>query len=367
MTLRPERVFAVVPPGLEQPLAEELDTLGVRGTIEHGGISFRADRGALYRVHLRARLPVRVWVRLGNLKARSLEALAAGVRELSWADYVWPRQPLEVKVAASGSRLGRRDVVSKKVELAIRDALRVPRREHGRPPRDPIEVLVRIEGDDVELSVDASGDRLHRRGWRKDVSEAPLRENLAAAVLWLVGWEPGETLWDPMCGSGTFPIEAATIAAGLAAGKDRSFAFQRWPSHDAQQWAAILREPADPRVPTVIAGSDIDPDAIRAAKANARRAGVEGDVELRCADLREATPPASAGLLVTNPPYGERIGDARRTWEALGELVRSRARGFRVAVLCPDPALLRASRLSLPRVAGFSNGGIRVAVHAGSV
>lgn len=365
MTPRSERVFAVVTPGLEAPLVEELGALGVRGRPEVGGATFEVDRAALYRLHLHARLPARLWVRMGTVKARSLEGLSTAVRGLAWGEYVWARQPLDVRVVATGTRIGRRDVIGHKVELAIRDALRVPRREHGRPPREPVEVLVRIEGEQAELSVDASGELLHRRGWRADVSEAPLRENLAAAVLWLAEWQPGEPLIDPMCGSGTFPIEAATIAAALAPGRARAFAFERWPSHDRAVWDEVRAVPEEPAVPTTILGSDVDPDAIRAAKANARRASVEGDVELRVGDLRSIQAPGPSGLLVANPPYGERIRNAPAAWEALGELIRTEARGYRVALLCPDPQLLRRARLALPRVASFSNGGIRVGVHIG--
>ncbi|MEQ1570707.1 MAG: class I SAM-dependent RNA methyltransferase [Myxococcota bacterium] len=349
-------------PGLEAPLVEELGALGVRGRPEVGGATFEVDRAALYRLHLHARLPARLWVRMGTVKARSLEGLSTAVRGLAWGEYVWARQPLDVRVVATGTRIGRRDVIGHKVELAIRDALRVPRREHGRPPREPVEVLVRIEGEQAELSVDASGELLHRRGWRADVSEAPLRENLAAAVLWLAEWQPGEPLIDPMCGSGTFPIEAATIAAALAPGRARAFAFERWPSHDRALWTTVRGEPADARVPTVIVGSDRDESAIRAAKANAKRAGV--DIELRCVPCSDAPVPPGPGLVVVNPPYGARLATSD-AWSQLAALVRGPARGYRVAVVCPDAGLLRRAGLTLPKIASFSNGGIGVGVFVG--
>jgi putative N6-adenine-specific DNA methylase len=363
---RSERLFAVVPPGLEEVTLAELDQLGFRGAPEVGGVLVRTDRAGVHRLHLHARIPVRFWVRMGKVRARTLEQLAAGVRTMPWVDYVWPRQPLDVRVAATGSLLGRRDVVARKVEHAVRDALRVPRRERGKPATEPVAVLVRAEDDEIELSVDASGDRLHQRGWRRDVSEAPLRENLAAAVLGLVDWGPGEALVDPMCGSGTFPIEAATIAWGRPPGADRSFAFERWPSHDRAAWEATRAEPGPPPIPTPIVGGDADAEVIRAARANARRAGVEGQIELRPGDAREIRLPAPTGLVVVNPPWGGRIGDAPAAWRALGELLQERAAAWRVAVLCPDPALLRVAGLQqLPRVSTFSVGGIRIALHAG--
>lgn len=361
-----ERAFAVGPPGLEEVVREELALLGVRGEVEPGGVSFACDRDLLYRVHLHARTPARIRVRLGSFPATTLEALAAGARKVPWAPYVWPRQPLDVRVASHRSRLRHKESVAHKIELAVADALRGPRRtDAARPSREPVEVLVRIEDDVAELSVDASGELLHRRGWRKDAGEAPLRENLAAACLWLAEWSPGEALLDPMCGSGTFVIEAATIARGLPPGRDRSFAFERWPSHDAGRWNAIRGEHGPAPVPTLIRGSDGDEAAVRAARANARRAGVQ--IELAIGSVSGLEPPAPTGLVIANPPYGERIGGAVAAWSSLGETLRTRFRGWRVALLAPNANLVQRTGLSLEPVATFPNGGLRVSLWTGEV
>lgn len=227
---------------------------------------------------------------------------------------------------------------------------------------------MRIEGEQLEVSIDASGERLHRRGWRRDTSEAPLRENLAAAVLWLAEWEPGEALVDPMCGSGTFLIEAATIAAGLPPGRARSFSFEAWPIFDPVLWNRIRGAPRADPVPSRFLGGDIDEEVLHAARANARRAEVERAIELRHSDVSDLVlPPGRRGLVVANPPYGERLRGGGAAWAALGRWLRERAAGWRVALVSPDPGLLRRTGLKLPVVGQFSNGGIPVAVCVGRI
>lgn len=365
MQSRPDAVFGVIPPGLEQVLAEELTDLGVREpTIEEGGVSFRADRELLYHIHRWGRSGNRFWVRLGRFHATTMEALAAKIRALPWAPFVHPHRSLTVRVSATRSRLSHRDAIANKVELAVRDALRGPRREGAKPAREPLDVLVRLVDDEAEVSVDASGDRLHRRGWRKDIVAAPLRENLAAAVLWLSGWQLGTPLVDPMCGSGTFLIEAAGIAAGHAPGDQRNFAFETWPSHDRTLWKTVLARKGEPREhahESLFLGCDIDEDAVVAAKANARRARVSPD--LRACDLRELVLPSVAGTIIVNPPYGERLSRPREAWGALAQWLALRASGWRVTVISPDPALARIAGFKGKPVAVFPNGGIRVGVY----
>ncbi|MEN0068307.1 MAG: RNA methyltransferase, partial [Myxococcota bacterium] len=200
--------FALVQPGLEPVVFDEMSDLGISGEIVDGGVAFPASEGALHTLHWWGRTPTRVWVRLGRFPAVTLDALAAGARRLPWARFVVARQPLDIRVTAHRSRLRHRDRISKKLQHAVDDALRSGRRGAARPPRGPrppkVQLLVRIVDDEVELSIDASGEPLYRRGWRRNIGDAPLRENLAAAVLRIAGWDPSEPLIDPMCGSGTF-------------------------------------------------------------------------------------------------------------------------------------------------------------------
>ena len=270
--------------------------------------------------------------------------------------------------------------VDRKVEHAIRDALRGTRADFRaqrgprgpRTARAPLEVLVRIEGPNVALSVDASGDRLHRRGWRQDVTEAPIRENLAAAILHLAKWRTDEPLVDPMCGSGTFPIEAATIALGIPPGDRRAFAFEGWPSHDPDLWRAVRAETArpDPHDLPPIVGSDIAEAAVRAARAqrSARRRRRPGSsfVERGVAAL---TLPDRPGLVVCNPPYGARLKGASAAWKALGSALARRG-GWRVALVAPDgpgAALVRATGLALQPIVRFDNGGLPTRLYVGEV
>lgn len=356
--------LAVVQPGLEGVLGDELSALGLRTETVEGGVLFDATTAALHTIHLHARIPTRVWVRVGSFHATSLDALARGVRGLGLRQFLHRRQALSVRVTTHGSRLRFRDRIARKVEHAVRDALRAG--PGGRRPHQEATLLVRVVDDRVEVSVDASGDAMYQRGWRRDVGSAPLRENLAAAVLRIAGWRPDQPLLDPMCGSGTFCIEAATIAAGRPPGLKRSFAFESWPSHDRAAWARAQqrRIPTHPGAPIV--GSDRDPAVLEAARANARRAGVAARIHLERRTAADLSAPGEGGLLVCNPPWGERIRGAEASWRELGAGLRGLA-GWRIAVLTPRRALLRHLGIRLERHTTFRAGGIRIAVCTGVV
>jgi putative N6-adenine-specific DNA methylase len=356
---------ALVPPGLEPLVVAELAALGIVGRPEPGGVAFKADWASLRAVHLRARLPARVVLRVGRLKAGSLDELAAGVRKLPWRAMIHPRQPVEVEVTTSGGRLHRKDVVGHKVELAIQDALRGPRVEGPRPPKDPVTVLARIEATGVQISIDVSGDPLHKRGWREETAKAPMRENLAAAVLAAVGWTPAEPLVDPMCGAGTLLIEAARIAAGQPATLQRTFAWERFPAAPrAAPWPA---PPGRPSAGVHIEGGDRDAGAVRATLGNARRAQVEGWIAVHARPFEAWTAPAPRGLLLSNPPWGQRIGEGRAPWPAWAELLAARWSGWRVAWVVPESLGAHQLGWSGETVLRFESGGVRVRVELGEV
>ena len=361
-------VFVVVPPGIEALALEELQELGLRGELEEGGVLVRGGLEAVYRVSLFSRLASRVLLRVGRARGGSLAQLADGIRHLPWRRYVHPGQALDVHVTLRDSKLHRRDTVARKVELAVGDALKRVRKE-GRPPHTPAGIWVRVERDKVELSVDTSGELLHRRGWGRDRTEAPRRENLAAAVLRGCGWVPGQPLIDPMCGSGTFLIEAATMLAGKAPGAHRSFAFEHFPDHDPERWKALAAYQAPLAEGALLLGSDRNPEAVRAARANAKRAGVDAWIDWAEADVRAlACPPDALGWVISNPPYGERLakGQAKSVARALGGVLRERFAGWGVALVMP-PRLVSAVGLPLETVLSFSNGGLHVVVAAGVV
>ncbi len=365
------QAFAAVSPGLEDALLDELDELGLHAEAVGGGVTFPADLALIGAIHLHSRLAARVSVTVAKIPARTLDALAAGIRAVDWRPFVHPGQPIEVAFTSRRSHLKHKETVRKKVAIAIADALRGPRLPGPRPPREPVGVGIHLDADRATVTVDASGELLHKRGWRKATGKAPLRENLAAAVLRLARWSPGEPLVDPMCGSGTFAIEAAGIALGHAPGARRTFAFERWPCLDAKAWEqqrARARQTTtlDARAP--ILAADRDDGAVTATRANADRAQVAGRIRVLASRFEDLEPPAPSGLVVMNPPYGERIGGgggAGRGFRAIGGVLRARWPGWRVAILLPGPQHLGALGLSLEPVTTFSNGGIPVILAVG--
>jgi putative N6-adenine-specific DNA methylase len=233
--------------------------------------------------------------------------------------------------------------------------------------------VVRVHRDVVTISADSSGELLHRRGYRQAGGKAPLRETLAAAMLLGAGYDGSAPLLDPFAGSGTIAIEAALLARRIAPGLQRRFAFERWPSFDRSSWTTVrdeavgrIRAPA----PAPIHGSDRDAGAVGAARGNAERAGVAGDVWFREAPVSDLSAPDRPGFLVSNPPYGVRLGetrDLRDLFARLGAVARARCRGSRLALLSADEALERQLGLELSVRWRSSNGGIPVRLVTGTI
>ncbi len=366
--------FASIAPGLEEALADELADIGVRGRVEPGGVRFKGNVTGLYAVHLHSRLAGRVTVEVCRVRAKTLDGLGQGVRKAAWKKYIWPGQPFEVKSTLRGSKLRHGSSVQKKVQHAIADSLRGPRLPGPRPPREAASVIVRIIDDHAILSINASGELLHRRGWRKATAKAPLRENLAASCLRLADWNPGEALVDPMCGAGTFAIEAAGIAMGHAPGGRRSYGFERWPCFEAAPWkkalsAAKKSRPLDDSNATIL-GADRDEGAIKASRSNAQRANVDRRLSFRQIAFAELMPPGDRGLLILNPPYGNRVGknsDAGRIFKGIGDVLKANWQGWGLAILVPAPKLLGALAMDLEEQASFKNGGLNVGLYTGEV
>ena len=220
----------------------------------------------------------------------------------------------------------------------------------------------------MTVSADSSGPLLHFRGYRQQLAKAPLRETLAAAILLAAGWSGDVPLFDPMCGSGTIPIEAARFARRIAPGRDRAFALLQWPDFDDRLWASLLDDARSgelAKAPVAIAGADRDAGAVAAAKANAERAGVADDVELRVQPLSAMSADDGSGLIATNPPYGLRIGEAdrlRNLYAQLGNLLRTKRPGWQLAMLSADKTLERQLQLPLEEKLRTKNGGIPVRV-----
>jgi putative N6-adenine-specific DNA methylase len=353
----PERLFAVTTPGLEGVLLDEVVALGLTGTQVKGGVEVSGPPGAHQRLNLWLRTATRVLLRVGAFEAPDWPALERGLRGLGLGAYLPSGAQVSIRASARRSRLSHPG----RIEALARSTLRLA---EATSPEAP-ELLVRLDQDACTLSLDTSGAPLYRRGYRQELSRAPLRETLAAGMLLLAGYDAKEALWDPMCGSGTVAIEAALLALGRAPGVERGFAFERWPSHDRARFDA-LRAGAKARaeLSAQVVGSDLNAGALGTARRNARRAGLEGRVRLERHDVRTTQPLTTlppTGLLVCNPPYGKRVGEAKELeplYRALGLMVRDALPGWRAAILVPDPRLERALGLGVRARHRLDNGGL---------
>ncbi|MCU0488735.1 MAG: class I SAM-dependent RNA methyltransferase [Anaerolineales bacterium] len=376
--------FAVSAPGLEALTALELLQLGLveRVAPNPGGVEFTGDRAALYWANLHLRTASRILVRLGDFQAIGFSELRKRASRLEWERFLKPGQPVALRVTCHKSRLFHSDAVAERVAAAIGDRLGRPSPQQ-KPDDDatgslPQLVVVRLAFDHCTISLDSSGALLHRRGYRLATAKAPLRETLAAGLLLASAWDGDSPLLDPFCGSGTIPIEAASLALGRPPGRQRRFAFMDWPGFERPAWQALLAQAdqASQRLAEAKAGklhllaSDRDAGAIELAQANAARAGVASWIEFSCRAVSAIEPPAQPGWLVTNPPYGVRVSpekDLRNLYAQLGNLLRARCPGWQVAILSSDRLLLGQIGLRLDTSLALVNGGVPVRLGRGRV
>jgi putative N6-adenine-specific DNA methylase len=368
-------LYAISAPGLEALTANELLRLGLPPTeTEPGGVAFNGTLFDLGRANLWLRTASRVLVRLGSFHARALGELERKATRLLWRDWLAPGIPIKVRATCRKSRLFHQRAVAERIVAASGRAGEVAAAEETEESsRGAQLVIVRVFRDTCTVSLDGSGELLHRRGYRLAAAKAPLRETLAAALLLESGWDPTTPLVDPFCGSGTIPIEGALLARGIPPGLSRDFSCRHWVGWDEARWRALLdiaRENVRDRAPAPIMGADRDPGAIGMAVENAARAGVEGDIEFRRAALSTLTPPDGIGALVSNPPYGVRVGergDLRDLYARLGQLARERLVGWRVTLLVPAVRLERETGLAFRDSLRTRNGGIPVRVTSAEV
>lgn len=364
--------FAIAAPGLERLVAAELVSLGIAAEPQPGGAAFTGSVLDVARANLWSRIASRIVVRLGDFHVRALGELARRSARLPWDEHLKPGTEVHIRASARKSRLYHTGAIAERVleGLAKRVAVLVAAGGDDADDDDDRDaaqlIIVRLDHDHCTISVDSSGALLHRRGYRQATAKAPLRETLAAAMLTAGGWDPSSPLADPFCGSGTIAIEAALMSRGIAPGLERSFAFERWPGHEPKAWAALREEARSriwPATTAPIYASDRDAGAIAAAEANAERAGVRNDIVLTRAALSAAPLGESGGWIVTNPPYGVRVGDKkelRDLYATLGRIVRTNA--FRLVMLSADAALERQLGVEVERVLATRNGGLAVRV-----
>lgn len=382
-------LFAVTAPGLESIALGELKRLGVKGKAEVGGVSYRGDQETICSTNLWLRTASRVMVRVARFHASSFHELERRAKLVPWAEFLSRSAVVRLRITCRKSRLYHSDAVAQRILAAIAKATPDLIVVEGQAPGADSDneahsvtgtetvaqlFVIRIVEDECEISADTSGALLHRRGYRQEVAKAPLRETLAAAMLLASGWRSVEALVDPLCGSGTIPIEAALLARGIAPGIRRKFAFMNWAAFDEKVWSRVHDQASGAagkagRHPggVEIVGADRDSGAIEAAARNAERAGVATDIEFATQPLSTTLEKLEAagrpGWVLTNPPYGVRVGDPeglRDLYATLGARLKS-APGWKVGILTSDTALSR--QMGLPVRARFSttNGGIPVA------
>ena len=369
--------FATCPKGLEYLLRDELVALGAEEVRESlAGVHFAGSLEVAYRACLWSRLASRILMPLAEFDAGTDDALYSGVQSIDWSTHLAAHATLAVDANSALSKLTHSQFIAQRVKDAVVDQFR--QRDGSRPGVDTeepdVRINLRLRRDRATLSLDLAGSPLHRRGWRELQGEAPLKENLAAAMLLRARWPEiyaeGGALLDPMCGSGTLLIEGAWMAADVAPGLHREYyGFLGWQQHDIALWRKVLdeaRERADiglRALRSCFFGSDADPRMVQTAKRNAQEAGVSGFLTLDKHDVTHVSPPQgfSRGLVITNPPYGERLGDRvemPRLYRAIGETLRERFAGWRAAVLAGDAELGQAIPLRAEKKYALYNGAL---------
>ncbi len=360
--------FATTAKGIEAVLAGELDKLGFEGiSIEKGGVRFSGDQVTCYRANLWLRTAQRILVPLAEFHCDSPQHLYDGVRSVDWRRYLNPDMTLAVDCNVRDSSITHSGFAALKTKDAVVDAIR---EHYGRRPnvntRDPdLRVNVHIARNHCAVSLDSSGQSLDKRGYRLDAENAPIRETLAAALIELSGWDGTVPLVDPMCGSGTIPIEAALKATNRAPGLKRAmYGFQRWPSFNGKVWNQLLQEAeekASQEISSSISGFDISRAAIDKARKNACRAGVEKFVVFTKGDMLEMSPPTGPGIILFNPPYGVRLGETeplKILYKGIGDALKRHCRGYTAYVFCGNPDLAKWIGLKAARRTVLFNGPI---------
>lgn len=373
--------FCPCPRGMEAALADELNeiaqahspTLKVHNQVP-GGVHCSGTMADAMRVNLHSRIASRVLMRVAHASYLNENDVYDLALAQPWEDWFELHHTIRIDVTAIKSPLKSLEFTTLKIKDAVCDRFRDL---YGKRPsvntRTPdMRVFAFIDARTITLYLDTSGEALFKRGWRLDTGDAPLRENLAAGLLRVSGWKPGDVLFDPMCGSGTILAEAAQMLAGIPPGARRSFAFEKFTPFNGDEWRQVkgsVKPRPLPAEPTIF-GSDISGDMIAMARANLQRAGIPFEIPLKQIEAQEVRPPSDApGYIVTNPPYGERIGVrgdstvpqddmAVAFFSAFGTTLKQRFAGWKVFLFTADLGLPKLLRLKEARKTPFFNGAI---------
>ena len=361
------QLFTPCPRGLESVLALELSGLGASEVqAVAGGVAFEGDTRVVYRANLESRIATRVLLRLFTTSYRNEEDIYRAAYELDWPLRFDVARSIRVYLTAQRCPLKSLDFLTLRIKDAVCDRFRsaVGSRPNVDTRAPEVRIHAFLDATQFTLYLDTSGEPLFKRGARAAQGEAPLKENLAAGILRLAAWQPGSALLDPMCGGGTILVEAAQIALDIAPGIARSFGFERLRNFDATLWRALRDEAEARRKPVVllpIYGSDLYGDTLKLAHTNLSAAGLEGAVQLKQANALEVSAPAGHGVLVTNPPYGERMGeqqDLAAFYPRFGDALKQKFAGWNCYILSADMNLPKLIKLQVSKRTPLFNGAL---------
>jgi len=367
MSVQSETFFAPCPRGLETVLSAELEQLGAQDVADlPGGVSFTGPFTLCYAVNLHSRIASRVLWRVFHGPYRDEHDVFRAAQALPWHEWFSAHRTIKVKVSAQRCPLPSLDFVTLRIKDAICDRFRMATgaRPNVATNRPDIRIDAFLNRKYLTLYLDTSGEALFKRGLRAAATEAPVRENLAAGILRLAGWTAQQSLLDPMCGSGTFLLEAALMARNIPPGLGRRFAFEKLDNFDAREWqtlCTVARARQLPQASCAIFGSDIHGATLQAARTNLRAAGLNDAVALKQADILELSPPAKEGILVTNPPYGIRLSDKARMaafYPRLGDSLKRNFTGWNAYFFTADLRLSKLIGLATSRRIPLFNGSL---------
>lgn len=359
--------FAPCPRGLETVLADELIAMrAIAVQATSGGVHFQGNWLTCYHANLHSRIASRILWQVAKKPYRNEQDIYDTTTALPWSEWFTPDLTIRVNLAAIQCPLRSLEYITLKIKDAVCDKFR--KTSGKRPNINTVAPDIRIHGfldaQQFTLYLDTSGEALFKRGYRKNSGNAPLRENLAAGILHLSGWQPGIPLLDPMCGSGTFLIEAAEMTFNIAPGLRRHFAFEHFKQFDQPQWQQLKDQASSARLPATqipVYGSDLYGYSLADARINLEAAGLLEAVHLKQASALEISAPQSQGILVTNPPYGVRIGEARLLAEfypKLGNVLKNKFMGWNAYIFTADPSLAKTIRLKASRRIPLFNGAL---------
>lgn len=368
--------FATTSRGLEEITAQELTTLGAKEVkTDFTGVHFQGDKELLYRVNLWGRTIFRVLKPIATIKSQTPQQLFRNVQKIDWSEFLQPQQTLAIRCTGKNDQLNHSHFTAIQIKNAIVEQQqkyhKVRSRSGSASLRSNIDtdspdivINAHIHHDECILSLDSTGESLHRRGYRPAVGLAPLKETLAAALLYIAEWDSSIPLYDPFCGSGTILIEGALMGLNIAPGLYRhQFCFENWQDYDHNLWQHLIDEARKSQktdLPPIV-GTDIDSSIIKQAQHNAKTCQIANHVEFFQRHLVDATPPAESGILICNPPYGKRLEDTEALfplYKLLGDILKQRFKGWTAYILTGNKLLTKKVGLRTSRRIAINNGGI---------